>query len=212
MNILDVYKRYNILPMLQQHQLRVAGVAYTICTAQQLPETKEVVTACLLHDMGNILKFDMVHFLDAFEPEGVEYWAAEKARMQQIYGTDEHAATVAIAKELGVSGLTLSIVDNIGFSHIPDLLEADNLPSMIGEYADMRVAPHGVVSLEERLEEARKRYATKIKQTNPEWHAKLMASVPALEARIFKGISVRPEDITAASVAPLLETLRAWEL
>ena len=63
MTILEIYEKYKIMPQLQEHQLRVASVAKTICDHLLVPvHTDHVVSVCLLHDMGNILKFDLQKF------------------------------------------------------------------------------------------------------------------------------------------------------
>jgi len=57
--ITEIYEHYNIPPWLQEHMLRVSAVSSIIC--DQLGDKvrkHEVVSACLLHDMGNIIKFD----------------------------------------------------------------------------------------------------------------------------------------------------------
>jgi 5'-deoxynucleotidase YfbR-like HD superfamily hydrolase len=54
---------------LQLHQLRVAAVGQIICESiPDFDETEEVVTTCLLHDMGNIIKFDLNYFPEFLEP------------------------------------------------------------------------------------------------------------------------------------------------
>jgi 5'-deoxynucleotidase YfbR-like HD superfamily hydrolase len=61
--ILELYDTYKIMPQLAAHQLRVAAVAYAITQAIFEPiHDEELISACLLHDMGNILKFDLSVF------------------------------------------------------------------------------------------------------------------------------------------------------
>ena len=72
MTILEIYEKYKIMPQLRTHMLRVAAVGKIVCDAVnekvkqnrgEFVNTKNVVTACLLHDMGNIIKFDLNYFL-----------------------------------------------------------------------------------------------------------------------------------------------------
>ena len=50
------------MPNLAMHQLRVAGVAMQICESLDTNiDTNSVVKACLLHDMGNIIKFNLLY-------------------------------------------------------------------------------------------------------------------------------------------------------
>ena len=62
-NITDIYEKYKIMPLLAMHQIRVAAVAMMICDSLSVPIDKDsVIKACLLHDIGNIIKFDLNHF------------------------------------------------------------------------------------------------------------------------------------------------------
>ncbi len=61
--ISEIYEEYKIMPNLREHQLRVAAVAAQICDNFNKPlNKKEIITACLLHDMGNIIKFKLELF------------------------------------------------------------------------------------------------------------------------------------------------------
>ncbi len=65
----QIYNDYNILPLLQLHQLRVAGVAKLITESITIPvDAQAVVLACLFHDMGNIIKADFTYFPEALQP------------------------------------------------------------------------------------------------------------------------------------------------
>ena len=58
--ITDIYNEYKIMPHLQMHQLRVAAVASVICDSIDFDLDKNlVITTCLLHDMGNVIKFNL---------------------------------------------------------------------------------------------------------------------------------------------------------
>ncbi len=141
------------------HQLRVAGVAWLICDHLKEPvDTKNVVTACLLHDMGNIIKFKLDLFPENLKPEGLAYWQQVQDEYRQKYGMDEHLATIEIAKEIGVSDEVLLILEKYGFSKAKITNLSRDFSFKIAAYSDHRVSPVGVVSLVERLEEARKRY------------------------------------------------------
>ena len=73
--ILDIYDEYKIIPALQKHMLRVAAVASLICNNFNEPLPKnDIITACLLHDMPNILKFKWDSLLEFLEPKGFHYW------------------------------------------------------------------------------------------------------------------------------------------
>src|SRR3989344_2472976 len=102
MKITEIYEKYKIPPNLQLHQLRVAGVASIICDNFDKPLDKgSIITTCLLHDMGNILKFNFDIFPEEFYgKQGRAYWEKVKQEFKEKYGEDEHKATHAIAEEL----------------------------------------------------------------------------------------------------------------
>lgn len=158
-NILDIYSTYKIMPALQQHQLRVAAVAKQICDSISSTVDKNgAVIACLVHDMGNIIKFDLTYFPDFLQPEGLEYWQKVKNEFIKKYGTEEHIATKKISKEIGLSETQISYLDTVGFSQIKKAFVSHSLEQKICCYADQRVGPYGVLSIKERLIEGRKRY------------------------------------------------------
>ena len=74
MKISEIYQKYQIPPHLQLHMYRVSAVAWTICDNfdEELDKIK-IVAADLLHDMGNIIKFDLKLFPEFLEPEGYDY-------------------------------------------------------------------------------------------------------------------------------------------
>jgi 5'-deoxynucleotidase YfbR-like HD superfamily hydrolase len=72
MIIQDIYNRFEILPSLQLHMLRVAAVTQEICKQVKdklSNETKTLITLSLLHDLGNLVKFDISLFPKLFEPK-----------------------------------------------------------------------------------------------------------------------------------------------
>ena len=202
----EIYAQYKIMPNLQMHQLRVAAVARLICghTKERINE-RDVVLECLFHDMGNVVKFDLAYFPEFVQPEGQAYWESVKADFMQKYGREQHAANSAIARELGLPLQVIDMMNESGFSHISDVVEKGSPELKVCQYADLRVSPHGIVSLDERLQDFSLRYA---KKGGVASEGTLHAS-RELEQRIFAGATIRPEDINDASVAPMIEEL--WE-
>jgi HD domain len=150
---------------LQEHQLRVAAVAQLVCDSiEGFTETKDVVAACLLHDMGNIIKFDLTYFPEFVQPEGLEHWQKVKDEFVLKYGDDEHIATEHIAREVMASKSTLDFVDNVGFRKLPITEAGTSLGQKICAYADMRVGPKGVLSIEKRTTDLRVRYEGRVRQ------------------------------------------------
>ncbi|MCA9372095.1 hypothetical protein KC726_04310 [Candidatus Woesebacteria bacterium] len=215
----SMYQKYQIMPSLQMHMMRVAGVAQMITRALAMPVGQEnIVLACLLHDMGNIIKFKLDLFPQFVEPEGLDFWQNVRDDFVARYGDDEHTATMMISTEILESGLffkhnpslrsviasqrVFELIDAIGFSKAKQNYESADIGKKICAYADMRVMPIGVTSLTKRLEDGNKRF--RINKTNEKARSsffKTMASyLRKLEKQIFAGTSLRPQDITDANI------------
>lgn len=226
MNILEIYKQYKIPPNLQEHQLRVAAVGSIISDNINVEVDKNnLVKACLLHDMGNIIKFDLTIFLEFLEPEGIDYWRKVKDEFIDQYGEDEHVATYSIMKELGVSEKVERLVKASGFSKAESLYKSENFAEKIVFYSDARVTPHGIGTLSQRLEDGTKRYVknqqskgvkTEQGRKNAKWDLdlfnRLSEFVRKLEVQIFSESNINPEDINNDTVEKVIPKLRLLEL
>lgn len=201
------------MPALQLHQLRVAAVGKLICdNSTKKVNERDVVLACLFHDMGNILKFDLTKFPEFTAPEGAGYWELVKAEYRAEYGDDEHAATQAIMEKVGLPESVRDMMKGIGFSQVDSVAASESAERKIIQYGDLRVGPRGVLSLQERLDEGRKRYlgtGRSIGGENDERYKVLVEAALEIEKQIFAEAKIRPEDINDTSVAPLIEEL--WE-
>jgi len=207
--ISEIYKDYKILPTLQEHMLRVAAVASFVCDNFNEPLPKdEIITACLLHDMGNILKFKWDSLSEFLKPEGLEYWQNVQNEYKKKYGEDEHQATVKIMKEIGLPGNIISLVEQVQFSLFCDHRVSNDFVSKIIVYADSRVDPHGVVSYEERMSEAKKRYQNHSLRTEEKERQRLVACGKDIEKQIFAKCKIKPEDINNKTVASIIAELK----
>ncbi len=213
------------MPMLQEHQLRVAAVAEMICEHMNaLVDKENVLKACLLHDMGNIIKFKLGYFPDSLEPNGLRYWQEVQDEYIKKYGgSNEHIATIEIANELGVNKEIIELINSIGFITSEDNRETQNLNKKICAYADMRVAVGGVVSLEERFTETRQRYMGDSKSTIIEYDGKIEEDIlksrksfednlTVIEQQIFEKCTIKPENINDLSVKSIVEKLKNYEI
>ncbi len=211
--ISEIYTEYKIIPSLQEHMLRVTAVAIIICDNFTEPIPKEdIIKACLLHDMGNIIKFKMDVMPEFFQPEGVEYWQKVKDEFIEKYGDNEHKASVQIAKDIGVSERVVHLIDQIDFAFYSKHKDSNEIDSKLVIYADDRVGPHGVVSYEERMEDGKKRYQTKENSMPEEERQKLVDSGKDIERQVMSKCKIKPEDITNEVVAPIIEELRNFML
>lgn len=161
MTIKEVYTRFTIPPNLEAHMLTVARVVCTIKNHWKGPSINWnfVITAALLHDVGNIVKFNFEahpEFLGT-EAANIEYWKQVKQDVISKYGVDDHVASGNMLKEINVSSELLNLIQNKSFSNAPEVSEGNDWYSKILLYADMRVMPHGIATLEERLTDVRNR-------------------------------------------------------
>lgn len=206
----DIYQEYKITPNLQRHQLRVAAVARQICDSLDISvDANSVIQACLLHDMANVIKFKIRQHPELIESETFEYWEAVQKEFIEKYGTDEHDATLEIARELGISDTVLAVMDAIGFHNWCLTSQSDSWEQKIATYADTRVSPYGVASLNDRLEDANRRYPSDDIERNKERDA-LYDCSRAIEKQIFAHSSIKPEEITTESVQPIVDELKKF--
>lgn len=220
MTIQSIYSRYQIMPNLREHQLRVAGVAQIICNAMKpTVDTKEIVSACLLHDMGNIIKFNLELFPAFLEPEGLTYWKKVQNDYIRTYGNDEHHATISIAEEIldeqlqsqseqSIKDRILELLHAIGFSNAKKNVETTNLGKKIAAYADMRVKPQGVTSMKDRLTDGRKRFS-RLQRYEKDIFEEMTEYLSKIESQIFAQSSIHSNIITEEGVQDIIPTLQS---
>jgi hypothetical protein len=161
MTIKEVYTKFTIPPNLEAHMLTVARV---VCTIKAHWKGGPInwdflITAALLHDVGNIVKFDLEahpEFLGA-EAANLDYWKQVKQEVISKYGKDDHAASGNMLKEINVSREVSDLIQSKSFSNAVEVSEGNDWYSKILVYSDMRVLPHGIATLEERLADIRNR-------------------------------------------------------
>ncbi len=231
MKVEDIYVQYHIMPSLRTHQYRVAGVAQSLCDALHIVDDN-IIAACLLHDMGNILKFKLDLFPDFLEPEGLDYWKKVKADYHRTYGDDEHSATMIIAKEvLGAfhgsektaadmqknyqkmikPSRVIELIDAIGFSNAQYNFESSDIGRKIAAYSDMRVEPYGVTSLNHRLKDGHKRFKLqKPEVSNDVFFNEMSEFLKKIEHQLFSALAIKPADITEQKVQSYIKALREF--
>ncbi len=160
MNFAQAYQHYQIPPNLQLHQLRVAGVGYLVaqhCHFQV--DSVLVARACLVHDMGNILKFDLSpNTAQRYGLTNLDQLRQIQQQFRQKYGSDEVKATFKICQELGLTKELEILKQENQLYEIKTVTLRGSWPVKILLYADMRVSPDGIVSLKSRLTDFLKRY------------------------------------------------------
>jgi 5'-deoxynucleotidase YfbR-like HD superfamily hydrolase len=212
MTIVDIYEAYQIMPSLATHMYRVAGVAKLIGDHWQGElNLEQVLAATLLHDMGNILKFDLSKFPEFCQPEGQAHWESIKADYEKKYGRDEHQATQAIIKELGVSTRVQELIRAISFTQTEVNYLNHDYEAMVCHYADLRVTPFQVVSLTTRLDDLEQRYGEKYSSAEDQEQRRAYGHFAAqMEKALFVHCSLAPAEITEEAVQKLRPQLEGY--
>ena len=207
----EIYDHFRINRGLREHMLRVAAVAKLIGNKIRSGlATDMVVSAALVHDLGNIVKTNFEVGGDLFEPEGIEYWRQVKEEVVATYGANDAEATKAMQLELGLFEDVMDIAGATGLKHISAVEENGTAEQKLMMYADLRVGIHGVVSLAERFDDIAVRYV-------PEKYSEaLVASgqevMTAIEAELFSDLALEPVGITDEAIGPLMEGLKQWQI
>lgn len=215
---LNIYEKYRIPVIIQKHQLRVAAVGKILTDRISDTDVKKVLLTGLFHDMGNILKMDLAPnavLEPLIAPDTLEELVVIKQKFKEQYRNDEHRAAVAIGREIGLSEEILAMMDNMRFSRTEWVFTAATIEMKIIKYADLRVAPHGIVPLRERLDEARGRYRGKKFDTGDaesgrELLKKTESQCFELERWVCEKADIDPLEITEASAVPIIEELKSY--
>lgn len=214
----DIYERFRVPPWLQLHQLRVAAVAAMTAKAQRSSVDMDlIVRTGLLHDIGAIVKFDFsfnTHSdLQALcPPDDVLHWSAVQAEVRKRYGSREHEASRAMLKEIGLADVQ-EVFDAMGIQNIPRVLAGGFAEAQIAQYGDMRVGPHGVLSIADRVADVSKRYAAYWEREGRSNESKhYLRFSRQLESHLFQNAAIAPADITDEALQPLIDAFWEYEI
>ena len=211
MKISDIYQQYQIMPSLQLHMLKVASVSVLICdNFKGFPIDKSsIVTACLLHDMGNVIKFDLTKFPDFLKPQGLDYWQQVKEDFLERYGNNASIASELIVEEIGVSSRVKELIQAISLLKAKENYLSQDFGKKICEYADNRVSPWGITTLDKRLKDLTQRYqkAHPLESTK---RSDLFEYSRKIEDQIFEHCGISPEEITNEKVSDTIDSLKSF--
>lgn len=212
MKILEIYKSYNIPQNIQDHQLKVASVASLIMDSQKSNFDNDlIITTCLLHDMGNIIKSDFDIFPEFLEPEGRSYWENVKKDFIEKYGQNEDKATQQIVKELKVDNRISKMLENFKFKDEPKNILEKHVNLCI--YSDLRVGPHGIITSKDRIDDAEKRYIDRgIEGVDKDYFKRMHKIWPKREKEILENSNINPEDINEKAIRDIITRLSGYSL
>lgn len=205
MTIKDIYAKYQIMPQLAMHMLRVAGVGKIVAEHwSDQCDTKFVSDLCLLHDVGNIVKFVLKDGDSKFgKIENIEYWKKVQNDYCTKYGKDAHDATIGILHDAGLPQFVSYIgeEEELYFAEAKEEeLAKARVPAIILMYSDCRVTPTGVVSYRERIDDLKNRYGGGGTPTWYDW-------TYWFEDWIQTKVDIDLGSITEDSVKPLFDEL-----
>jgi hypothetical protein len=200
--ITEIYIKYEIPENLRLHMRQVCAVTSCIIDNMTIPVDRNlIVLGALTHDLGNILKFDLSINYYNFD---VEKLRSIQQKYAQIYGKDCDAMTIDILKKEGFTQDYINIVSHFSFKYLPIIIN-ESIEKQILKYSDMRVGLFGIISLDERIDDANERYGNCFDD-------KLIDTTHTLEIQIFSHYKIKPEDITEDSIAPYIEKLKNFTL
>lgn len=193
-NISHIYKTYNIPPSLQQHMLLVAGIGNII--AKEIPSCDiELVTAlCMIHDMGNIVKFnvesDLSKKLSKQDNISIEKIKKIQTNIKTKFGNEHHSATENIVQDFTNNKKIITLLKQLDFKNATHIAKQECIELQIALYADYRIGPFGLVSLQERFNDLHKRYHNRPEHKLNEQEVKqLQNAYSIIEKELEKKIS-----------------------
>lgn len=172
----------------------------------ELTAREDIVAALLVHDLGNIVKFD---FTDSsmwrgYTSEEVRRWLGVRERVAANYNsTDDHMVTQRMVSEIGANGRVLFLVSGMLLENIRRVIDSDDFALKICAYSDQRVAPWGVVTLDERFLDLRRRYAGRPGRLTLDNGSREMAG--ELERQVLGAANMAPGDIVDDRLIPYME-------
>jgi hypothetical protein len=211
MKVKDVYEQYEVMPTLAQHMRMVGAVAKILTdqvTEKDFP-AREIVTACLLHDMGNIVKFNLDKIPTGLHISDIDHWKMVQKKMREKYGMDEHDVTRKMVVEMGVSEIILNAVSHCGSTKAKHALETKNVPAMFVTYCDYHIAPTSVVTIESRIADILERY-----KNTPEFegYKRYSTDIRALAHYLESRFMFDTTKLTTEQVRTLAEELNEWNV
>lgn len=213
MTIGEVYQKFGIPPNLQEHMLRVWAVVdflekHWLGEKVDWEMTKK---AALLHDLGNMVKFDFdkhPEFLGE-EQKNIDFWRKAKEDLVAKYGADDHEATRKMLQDIGIDELLTETILSKSFGRSVATVESDNWPLKILYYADLLTLPSGIGTLEDRMADVRNRMP---KYTQRPDFEDLVAACRQIESQIQANLTVPVSEITNETIKIDWEVLKRTEV
>ena len=215
---ISIYQAYALPKHLRDHMLKTAALVCWILDrwkGKDVLNKGRMIKACLLHDIGNIVKgsdekFRRI-FPDSFSEDAWQYWLNVRSHIGKRYGTTDIEATLNIANEINVGTDVIRLIQAKQFSNNAKTCNDSDFEAKICAYADQRISPEGVLSIRDRLSEAKRRQkgisTSSVNQSNFE---ELKSCALKIEEQIFAYTQGKPEDITDASIERYIDEMKKF--
>ncbi len=208
MLVSEIYKRYSIPINLQEHMLRVAAVGDVVIEhfEKKLKLDRDlVIKTLLLHDMGNIIKYDFSKLDLLAEEDKVRVGELRRIQREFIkkYGKETDKVTVKILRELGVDERVIDLCENSHGEYSDQFADGDDWERKLAYYADMRIGPLGVKGVRDRFDDLIKR--------NPGEKAKLLEYLDRclkIEGQLQKVVGIDLQKIDDQMIGERMKELR----
>jgi uncharacterized protein YnzC (UPF0291/DUF896 family) len=191
--------------------LRVAALGQSITSSwkdKNIVNSGMITKILLLHDMGNIIKFDFKNFPNLLgnEKKKINYWRNVQTEFVSKYGRNESAATLKIAQELNVGQNVLAALSQLVSQNESNKFNSWELK--ICYYSDWRVSPVGLTSLSKRMAEFLKRKKARgITEAEVKKYSDIKEYCQQLEKQIQQNISVDLKSINEESLQERINLL-----
>lgn len=199
MKISQIYQLYPVPDNLAWHMLRVGAVGEWLINNlvnTHLVDHHILISTLLLHDLGNLVKFDLkkfASFLDSQldnqlngqlksqtslaisnvvnlqnsnkvsnpldQQKDLNYWQEQQVLAIKNFGKDEYQATLKMVSQLSTPAKVLEILSGVSISNAKQIANNSDFNLKVALYADYRIAPQGLVSLDQRIDDLLVRYA-----------------------------------------------------
>jgi len=214
MKILEIYKKYRVPKNLQRHMLLVASLGYYILRMTKEINSEKVIKALLLHDIANLIKFDLEKGLYLFDnsEQDITFWQKVQTQMVKKYGKDEHVATIKIVNEIGVSNEVVKLIRFIDSDNISTVLETDDFAIKIGVYCDFRATNDRYVTLIERFDDIIKRYTSRVGFMGKEKATKKKNDCIRLEKQIEERFQISLHNLDNLKLSKIYEKLQEYDI
>ncbi len=196
MNIKTLYRKFGITPNLAQHMLIVAGVVLFIRDhwIGEILDWESLRKAALLHDVGNVVKFDLDKYPELLgeEKANLDYWKQIQKQTINKYGNDDHEATKKMLNEVGVDKKIIEIIIQKSFGNSKQTAASKDWYSKILLYSDLRVLTAGVATMQERFKDIKERMP---KYVNRPDFRELLKACEDIESQIQENLDVSVSEI-----------------